>query len=149
MNDVNWLKIKLEYETTSISQRKLSDKYSVSYNTLKDKANREKWAKSKIETHIKITSKARQKTIDKISKEESNRNLKHLQSWDKLLNEVENRVDRNCDIESIVKLATAMEKIQKGQRLAEGLDKQSEQSNANQLDDLIKVMSMGGAKRRD
>lgn len=149
MSDVNWIKIKLEYETTNISQRKIADKYGVSYNTLKDKSKRESWVKSKKDIHRKITAKTQQKTVEKISDEDSDRNFKHLKSWDKLLAEVDSRVNENCDIESIVKLTAAMEKIQKGHRLAEGVDKPAELNNTNQLDDLIKVMSMGGAKRRD
>jgi hypothetical protein len=65
----NWNKIKNEYISSSISQRKLAEKYKVSYNTLKDRAKRENWTKSKDETHRKITSKTQQKTAEKISDE--------------------------------------------------------------------------------
>ena len=60
----DWLKIKTEYINTTISQRKLADKYGVSFNTLKDKANREKWAGQRTKSRNKITAKAQQKIED-------------------------------------------------------------------------------------
>lgn len=66
MANVDWIKIKNEYINTNISQRKLAEKYKVSYNTLKDRANKEHWADVKKKQHIKITSETQQKTADKI-----------------------------------------------------------------------------------
>lgn len=64
MANVDWIKIKNEYINTNISQRKLAEKYEVSYNTLKDRANKEHWADVKKEQHIKITSDTQQKTAE-------------------------------------------------------------------------------------
>ena len=66
MANVDWIKIKNEYINTNISQRKLAEKYKVSFNTLKDRANKERWADVKKEQHNKIISATQQKTADKI-----------------------------------------------------------------------------------
>jgi hypothetical protein len=67
----NWNKIRNEYVSTNISQRKLSEKYKVSFNTLKDRAKRENWTKCKDETHHRITTKTLQKTAEKVAESDS------------------------------------------------------------------------------
>lgn len=68
---VDWLKIKTEYINGGISYRKLADKYGVSFNTLKEHAMDEEWAKLKAEQHHKTTTKTQQKAAEKISDNES------------------------------------------------------------------------------
>lgn len=63
----NWIKIRTEYETTNTSYQKLSEKYGVSINTLRPRAVREGWTKSKRETSIKIAHRTHQKVSEKIS----------------------------------------------------------------------------------
>ena len=65
MND--WNAIKAEYIAGGISQRKLAEKHGVSFNTLKDRANAEKWNRLREQTHNKITTKAQQKAADTIA----------------------------------------------------------------------------------
>lgn len=43
MADYDWKKIKTEYITTTISYRKLCDKYNIPFNTLQCRANKERW----------------------------------------------------------------------------------------------------------
>jgi transcriptional regulator with XRE-family HTH domain len=57
----DWAKIRAEYITGGISQRKLAAKYGVSFGTLAQKANAEKWAKQRNETYNKSITKAQQK----------------------------------------------------------------------------------------
>lgn len=40
---MDWIKIKTEYITTTISYRKLAEKYDVPFNTLQCRARKEKW----------------------------------------------------------------------------------------------------------
>lgn len=62
----DWIAIKNEYLNTGISQRDLAEKYEVSFNTLKAKANREGWSKARKKQYHKITTKVQQKTTEKI-----------------------------------------------------------------------------------
>jgi hypothetical protein len=63
---IDWISIKNEYLNTGISQRKLAEKYGVSFDTLKDKANKERWYEDKKKQHNKITTRTQQKTAEKI-----------------------------------------------------------------------------------
>lgn len=64
---VDWLAIRNDYINGGGSYRKLAEKYSVSFNTLKEKAVEEGWAKLKEDQRHKITTRTQQKTQDKIS----------------------------------------------------------------------------------
>lgn len=64
---VDWLAIRNDYINGGGSYRKLAEKYGVSFNTLKEKAVDEGWAKLKEEQHHKIAIRTQQKAQDKIS----------------------------------------------------------------------------------
>ena len=61
----DWIKIRTEYETTGISQRKLAEKYNVPYPTLRDRAKREKWIIGANVAREKIVATARKHVIEK------------------------------------------------------------------------------------
>lgn len=69
MSHVDWEKIKAEYLQGGTSQRKLAEKYGISYNTFKDRAIKEGWAKQREEVHRKSTAKAQQKIISQRAKD--------------------------------------------------------------------------------
>lgn len=144
-NAVNWIAIRTEYETSNISYRKIADKYGVSFNTLKDRAKREGWAKSKEKTQHKIATKTLQKTVVKIAEKESDRNARHIALLDLILDKTEQVVKDELNIHldmfgnahdsPIIKVdrleaaARIIEKAQKGHRLALGLDKEDKGGN--------------------
>lgn len=65
-NDVNWIKLRLEYETTQISLRKLADKYEISFNTIKARAgkSREAWTKGRKAISEKVATKVYKKAVN-------------------------------------------------------------------------------------
>jgi uncharacterized protein YjcR len=65
---VDWLAIRNDYINGGGSYRKLAEKYGVSFNTLKEKAVEEGWAKLKEDQHHKITTRTQQKTQDKLTR---------------------------------------------------------------------------------
>lgn len=65
--DTDWSAIRAEYIAGGISQRKLARKYDVSFNTLKDIANAERWAAQRGDAHNKATTKAQQKIVVALS----------------------------------------------------------------------------------
>ena len=71
MEKVNWIKVKNEYINGDISYRRLAEKHNTSFNTLKDRAVKEKWKESKDRQHNNITEKTQQKAAEKISERES------------------------------------------------------------------------------
>lgn len=58
---VNWEKIKTEYITGDISQRKLAEKYGVPYSTVRDRAQKDSWFKERKKSRQKVVSKSVQK----------------------------------------------------------------------------------------
>ena len=65
----DWVKIRTEYETTKTSYRKLAEKYSIPFPTIRDRAKREGWAVSAERTREDIVTgvvtKTSQKLIDR------------------------------------------------------------------------------------
>lgn len=90
--DVDWRKIRNEYITTDISQRKLAKKYDVPYNTLQCRARREEWTKQKNEAQCRIESKSRQKIEEKIVEKEVDRITRILNLSDMLADRVEQAI---------------------------------------------------------
>jgi hypothetical protein len=61
----DWDKIRIEYEATGLSHRKLAEKYGVPYPTLRDRAKREQWTISAQTVRSKIVAKARENVATK------------------------------------------------------------------------------------
>jgi len=145
----NWIKIRTEYETTIISYRKIAEKHGVSFNTLKDRAKREGWAKSKQETQHKIATRTLQKAVVK----EADRNARHIALLDLLLDKTEKVIGDELtihidmfgnphkgDVIKVDKLEAAariLEKAQKGHRLALGMDLKTQQDITTQTNEHI------------
>lgn len=55
---MDWNKIKTEYITTSISYRKLAEKYETPFNTLQCRARKEKWVELRKKHQDKIVTKS-------------------------------------------------------------------------------------------
>lgn len=85
----DWLKIKNEYVSGSISYRKLAEKHGVSVNTLTRKAVDGKWTQDREKQHSKITEKIQQKTAELVSTKEANRIGRILSAADMLLEKLE------------------------------------------------------------
>ena len=101
MANIDWIAIKNEYINTNISQRKLAEKYKVSFNTLKDKANKEKWSLEKKEQYNKITTETQQKTAEIIVSAEIDRVKKMLTLTDKAQEQIETalgQLDKHIDM---------------------------------------------------
>lgn len=151
MANVDWIKIRIDYESNNTSYRKIAAKYDVSFNTLQCVAKRENWVKCKKETQDKILAKTRQKTVLKIAEKISDRNARFLNISDMATDAVEEYLKEKhykkhvvkykyydsegkpdkeelkavelpvADTKALANMISSLDKIQKGQRLAEGL----------------------------
>lgn len=142
MVSANWIAIRTEYETANISYRKLAEKHGVSFPTLRDRAKREGWTKSREVTRDKVITKTLQKTVTKIAEREADRNARHITILDKLLDKAEQIIDSELNVhldmfgkvhkspivvvERLEAMSKIIERAQKGQRAALGLDKEIE-----------------------
>ena len=75
----DWIKIRAEYEKGNISYRALADKHGISFPTVRDRARREEWVKSKEEKRNKIIAVTSQKLIEN----ESNKLVKEITTAEK------------------------------------------------------------------
>lgn len=62
---MDWEKIRLEYITTDMSYRELSEKYGVSLSSLSKTAVKDKWSKQRSKHRKKIATKVQQKIVNK------------------------------------------------------------------------------------
>lgn len=69
----DWVKIRTEYETTKTSHRKLAEKYSIPYPTIRDRAKREGWKASANRTKDAIVAKTIEKTSQKLAERRAQR----------------------------------------------------------------------------
>lgn len=91
-NTVDWLAIKTEYITSrpGISYRKLAAKYGVSATQVNNVGRDEGWVKLR-EQHL---SESLSETLEKISKQQANRAVRVQTVTDKLLDKVDQMIDR-------------------------------------------------------
>lgn len=129
----DWVNIKNEYLTTSISMKNLAEKHSIPFDTIRSRAKTEKWAKQQKENHSIIT----QKSLNKMNKKVVDRNTRHLEIYDNALDAIEKIIKEELKIgvdmfgnqfrspviihSKLARVIEALEKVQSGHRLAEGL----------------------------
>ena len=100
---MDWKTIKTEYITDeSSSYRKLAKKYDVPLNTLADRAKREGWAKKKKQSQDKVVTKS----IEKSENEQIDRMARLMTVTDKLLNKIEQTVERLTTDEIVIEKST-------------------------------------------
>lgn len=61
---IDWRKIRAEYIGGGISQKKIADKYGVSYDTLIKRANKEGWATERAKAYNETAKKAQEKAAE-------------------------------------------------------------------------------------
>lgn len=103
--EVDWKKIKTEYITTSISQRKLAAKHNVSFSTLRNRANTEKWFDLKEQHRNKVITNATKRIADKqtdLLVEEFDTACKLVELIQDSTNDIENFKEKLLGMESVI-----------------------------------------------
>lgn len=85
----NWNKIRNEYINGNISYQKLAEKHNIPYQTLRDRAIKEKWFNKRKEQREKISIKTDEKSAEKLAEAEANRLIRISNAADKLLEKIE------------------------------------------------------------
>ncbi len=91
---MNWTKIRNEYINGNISYRKLAEKHGIVFQTLRDRAIKEKWFDKRKEQRDKIRIKTEQKTAEKLAEREADRLLRISNAADKLLEKIEEATEQ-------------------------------------------------------
>lgn len=89
---VDWIAVKNEYINGNMGQRKLAEKYGISYNSLRARAEKEKWPELRKRQHRKISAKTAQKTAEQIAKQEANRVARIYAASDELMVRIEQAI---------------------------------------------------------
>ena len=88
----DWLAIRNEYINGNMGQRKLAEKYGISYNSLRARAEKEKWPELRKKQKRKISAKIAQKTAEAIARQEANRVARIHAASDELLLRIEQAI---------------------------------------------------------
>lgn len=94
---VNWDKIKIEYITTPISQRKLAEKYGVPYATLRDRCKNEGWYEEKQNHHSKVVAD----TVDRIASQQTEQLAKECSIAEQFIELIEKSLQDTSNYDEI------------------------------------------------
>ena len=86
---MDWKRIRAEYIAGGTSYRKLADAHGVSFNTLKNRAEKEQWYKLKQQKDHKTTTK----TIEQLSDNDAKKAVDIIEVADKLLDKISEYVE--------------------------------------------------------
>ena len=144
---VNWKKIATDYITSDLSLRACAEKHKVSFNTLRERAKREKWSDEKKKMHPKIMTELVQKTVEKKTDKIAEVNNTHIaickdvrELIDYYIEELkESALERKerglkkCKNNSYALdyLMSAVKKLQQVERTANGMDVKDKEHNSN------------------
>lgn len=137
----DWDKLKAKYVAGNYKNlREFAEKEKINYDVLRRKAS--KWQGEKSQASHKKVTKIVTKTIEKVAEREADRNARHIDLLDKLLDKAEQVIDNELNIhldmfgkphkspivivDRLEAISRIIEKAQKGQRTALGLDKEIE-----------------------
>lgn len=145
MSKYDWKQLEKEYilsEYKSVSQ--FIKNKQIPYNgTTKSKTKG--WTEKKRLKQDQKATKVIEKVIEKEIEKEVDINTRHLRIYDKFLDVLEESFEHleqiqylgMPDYDKLKKMVDILEKTQKGQRLAKGLDKESENNNRLSLAEVI------------
>ena len=129
---VNWEKIKTEYITGDISQRKLAEKYGVPRGTLQAHANREKWSEQRKKSKARVVKTAVKKAEAKQAKVAA----KELT----LLDKIEKHLDRA--ISDVDQFNRYIVTEQVGHGMTETSEQMYSKTDMRALKDAMQVLTM-------
>lgn len=104
---MDWKRIKAEYIAGGTSYRKLADKYSVPFGTLRRVAEREGWTQKRTQ----VAHKADTKMVDAISDKQAAKADKIIDVADKLLNKIAEVIDLVSDTQGLKHISSALKDI--------------------------------------
>lgn len=107
MDCLDWKRIKAEYIAGGTSYRKLADKYGITLAVLRNVAEREEWVKLKAQTQHKTNTKL----IDAVSDKEADKAVNIIDVADKLLQKIEDIIDKVDFPTGIKDISTALKNI--------------------------------------
>lgn len=129
---MDWAKIKAEYIAGGTSYRKLAQKYEVSFNTLKDIAIREEWAKLREQAHNDTTTEI----VNAVVTENAKIDDKYYRIVDKLMGKAEELVDKTpiWQVTTLKEMATAMKYLKECKGVKSDADLREQEARIKKLE---------------
>ena len=131
----DWTKIKTEYLTKDTSYRKLAQKYGVNATTIAKKASKEDWVSQRQQQASRTLSK----TLTAVSNHEVDRATRLQRVADKLLDKIEQAVDRYAmeevfvDRKSLKQITGALKDIKEIQMIRSEADLREQEARIAKL----------------
>ena len=132
--NIDWDKIKSEYLSGTLTRQQLCQKYGIKLSGLIYRISKYNWAKDKKCCKAKQIELNNSKKLCKIDRTEFDYNRAHLKMYEdcariiRVLIKLYLKSTLEPDVGSLQKLVAAIEKIQKGQRVSLGLDKEGQEN---------------------
>lgn len=89
---VDWIAVKNEYINGNDGYRKVAEKYGIPFQTLRARAQKEKWPELRKRQRNRISTKTAQKTAEQIAKQEAKRVARIHAASDELLLRIEQAI---------------------------------------------------------
>ena len=135
---MDWNKLKAEYIAGGISYRKLAEKYSVSFSTLRDIAIREKWTDLKVQAQNKSVTKL----VESVAKQNGTYTVSVIDVADKLLNKIESLIDaEGLTISNVKDLTTAIKNLKEIKGIKSDIDLKEQKARIKKLEKEIEANS--------
>ena len=127
----DWQAIKTEYITTETSYRKLEKKYGIHYKVIAQRGKSEGWG----ELRTQYRDKTLTKTLEKISRQQADREARILGVADKILQKIESMVDAEepMDSKGIRALTAAVKDLKEIQNVRNELDRKEQEARIANL----------------
>jgi Mor family transcriptional regulator len=128
---LDWKQIKSEYIAGGTSYRKLAEKYSVSFSTLKEIARREKWTDLREQAQLKADTKF----VDMVGEKQAVRSAKIIDVADKLLDKISKTID-NLDVidsQSLKHFTSALKDLKDIKGIKSDIDLREQEARINKL----------------
>lgn len=127
---MDWNKIKAEYIAGGTSYRKLAEKYSVSFNTLKGVAIREKWTELKEQADNRATTKI----VKDVGNKNGTHSVKINDVADKLLDKIIEMLDmEGLGSQSIRHLTSSLKDIKEIKGIKSEIDMKEQEARIDKL----------------
>lgn len=127
---MDWNKIKAEYIAGGTSYRKLAEKYSVSFNTLKGVAVREKWTELKEQADNKATTKI----VRDVGNKNGTHSVKINDVADKLLDKIIDMLDtEGLGSQGIRHLTSSLKDIKEIKGIKSEIDLKEQEARIDKL----------------
>lgn len=145
MAKYDWKQLEKEYILSNYKSVSSFLKYKEIKNNGTTRKNTTGWKEKKRQKEDKKATEIIQKTTEKEIKKEVDINTRHFELYNKFLDALDSSFNNPkqymylgmLDYDKLKKMVEILEKVQKGQRLAKGLDKQTDNNTTQSLAEAI------------